>query len=720
MNVARVSIRNNIAQATDCQPITSGTIGATVSFSFDNTWDGYNKTYVWRAGDVTKDDTTASGVVPAEVLAEPGVVLRVGVYGVKGDLATPTIWANLGKILPGADPSGDETTDPTLPVWAQVQTDIDRLEQASAQAQVANAEAQAAREAAEDAASEAQAKVAELFGTSTVNVKALGAVGDGETDDSDVIQRAINGYRNIIIPAGTYRVHGLTLRSGVRIIGEGATLKIVGGLDFGARSYEPTIFRGTHVTDIEISGLHFDGGAKAYFDSGHDTVPLHSNDGILLQYADDITIHDCTFNNFKGRGIYGNVDYKTDPDAYCVHGLHVYDCDFNDQPLPFKVVTLNGSETYPDGTKVAKGTYHIYPTSLCIQVTQSGAGASNQDIVIERCRVHKSPNYGISIYPTTERVTIRDCEIRDCGLYTSEDANEEGTGYIDYGYYRQEVTGDAKGDHGVGGCIKLNGVRDAVIERCRLYGARGSNISIHSDTSGGWKASDNIRITGNTIGGNQEQRRTGHGVYAEAGTNVEIAGNTITDQVGKGLKHFVWGTALQEVFCIVANLPAVVAGNVIRNGNTAVVIYSGRVLDNDISAVKNGVSAVATSTRAVADLAIRGNRMEAAGTGWDMGVMLDNAAGVVVENNSFALFTQGVRSQTNASDVTIRWNGFGGCTRGVCSVKNKSTTTGHDKVNIYGNTFVSVRGPVIWEDASTSPVGTFVPTNSKVDFVDVT
>jgi lysophospholipase L1-like esterase len=171
MNIAKVGIHHNFAQATDCQPITSGMIGATVSFSFDSTWDGYSKTYVWRAGDVTKDDTTASGIVPHEVLAVPGVPLQVGVYGVRGDVVTPTVWANLGKILPGADPSGDETTDPTPPVWAQLKEEAETAKAKAEEAQqkaagsaaladLAKVGADMARTAAETAQEKAEASKA--------------------------------------------------------------------------------------------------------------------------------------------------------------------------------------------------------------------------------------------------------------------------------------------------------------------------------------------------------------------------------------------------------------------------------------------------------------------------------------------------------------------------------------------------------------------------------
>ena len=52
----------------------------------------------------------------------------------EGNLAIPTIWADLGIVLESANPSGDATTDPSLPVWAQLQGMIGNLEELDTEA----------------------------------------------------------------------------------------------------------------------------------------------------------------------------------------------------------------------------------------------------------------------------------------------------------------------------------------------------------------------------------------------------------------------------------------------------------------------------------------------------------------------------------------------------------------------------------------------------------
>lgn len=64
--------------------------------------------------------------VPPEMTEKAGQLVHVGVYGVSedGKQITPTLYAPLGVIAKGAKPDGDPSTDPTLPVWAQIQREL--------------------------------------------------------------------------------------------------------------------------------------------------------------------------------------------------------------------------------------------------------------------------------------------------------------------------------------------------------------------------------------------------------------------------------------------------------------------------------------------------------------------------------------------------------------------------------------------------------------------
>ena len=132
MIVASLRVNGAYADTQMCRPITAGTIGAQVQFLFEKNWETLSRTVVFR-GCVTKDVVNVAEIatIPAEVVAQPCDEVLVGIYGVNGDgtLAIPTIWTSLGPVYAGADPSGDETTDPSLPVWAQLAAQVDGLKQ---------------------------------------------------------------------------------------------------------------------------------------------------------------------------------------------------------------------------------------------------------------------------------------------------------------------------------------------------------------------------------------------------------------------------------------------------------------------------------------------------------------------------------------------------------------------------------------------------------------
>src|SRR5699024_5991101 len=82
-----------------------------------------------------------------------------------------------------------------------------------------------------------------------INIKALGAKGDGVTDDTSVIQEALNMGGNIFIPDGTYIVtEELTVtNSNTKIFGYGVNKSIL--------KYEG---RGTEGAFLNIKGLDAD------------------------------------------------------------------------------------------------------------------------------------------------------------------------------------------------------------------------------------------------------------------------------------------------------------------------------------------------------------------------------------------------------------------------------------------------------------------------------
>ena len=132
MKIAEVKVAKTTCETTRLVPIPKGIVGATVSIEYmDSAWDGLQKTVVLRSG-ITKDVLVAGNevVIPAEVVSRAGVYLYMGVYGVDAanNVVIPTIWAELGLVNGAAAPSGDTSTNTSLPVWAQIQGMIGNLD----------------------------------------------------------------------------------------------------------------------------------------------------------------------------------------------------------------------------------------------------------------------------------------------------------------------------------------------------------------------------------------------------------------------------------------------------------------------------------------------------------------------------------------------------------------------------------------------------------------
>ena len=115
----------------DLELLTAGMANAVLCrFSFSDDWTGLQKVLVFTNGIETRDIILSGDecYIPHEVLITPRVRVRVGVYGTDGEnVILPTIWANLGDVHDAPDPSEDETTDPSLPIWAEILANIGSL-----------------------------------------------------------------------------------------------------------------------------------------------------------------------------------------------------------------------------------------------------------------------------------------------------------------------------------------------------------------------------------------------------------------------------------------------------------------------------------------------------------------------------------------------------------------------------------------------------------------
>lgn len=104
-----------------------------VKFEYSDDWSGLQKTAVFTNGRKTVDVLPGSWDgertdIPPEVLAEAGRWVFAGIYGTDDTgVVLPTVWVRLERVKCAADPSGDESAGPELPVWAQILAQIGNL-----------------------------------------------------------------------------------------------------------------------------------------------------------------------------------------------------------------------------------------------------------------------------------------------------------------------------------------------------------------------------------------------------------------------------------------------------------------------------------------------------------------------------------------------------------------------------------------------------------------
>ena len=126
--IAKIYVDGVTANVSGLKKIPKGIVGGTIEVTFGNNWTGLAKTAVFQ-GAVSKDVLVVEKniAIPAECVDESGHRLKVGFYGVADEtLVIPTIWAELGTIQDATDPSGDTSTDPSLPVWAQLHDQLNK------------------------------------------------------------------------------------------------------------------------------------------------------------------------------------------------------------------------------------------------------------------------------------------------------------------------------------------------------------------------------------------------------------------------------------------------------------------------------------------------------------------------------------------------------------------------------------------------------------------
>lgn len=133
MTEVYMEITGAVATARKVGPLTAGMVGVPVMFSFSPEWQELNLLAVFRAGEEKKDNEIKEGssVIPAQVLTQPGQMLCIGVEGRSKDgaLVIPTVWAEVGRILDGAQAANDPALAPTPTQFERFMAGLEQVDE---------------------------------------------------------------------------------------------------------------------------------------------------------------------------------------------------------------------------------------------------------------------------------------------------------------------------------------------------------------------------------------------------------------------------------------------------------------------------------------------------------------------------------------------------------------------------------------------------------------
>lgn len=132
MEIAKIIVKGTTGFCCMRKRIPAGLVGGTVSVVFeDPQWASITKTVIFRGAETRIAQFDGSkAIIPAETVAQPGLALFFGLWGydTKEGLQLPLIEVRIGIVETATDPEADPGTDPSLPVWADLQNRVEDLE----------------------------------------------------------------------------------------------------------------------------------------------------------------------------------------------------------------------------------------------------------------------------------------------------------------------------------------------------------------------------------------------------------------------------------------------------------------------------------------------------------------------------------------------------------------------------------------------------------------
>jgi parallel beta-helix repeat protein len=332
----------------------------------------------------------------------------------------------------------------------------------------------------------------------TLSVKdaPYGAKGDGATDDTDAIQKAVDAAgtkgATILIPDGTYMInavkqysrYGIALRSNITLkLSSGATLKAIPN---ASDTY--AILMVGAVSDVLITGGTIEGDRSA-----HKASSGESGMGINIASSTCVTISGVTVKECWGDGLY-----------------------------------VEGSQTSRNISVLNCTADHNRRQGLSI-VRVDGMLVKNSTFTNNR---GTAPETGIDIEPN-DNETVNNVSISGCTF-----TNNAGGGF--QCGVRIGSTGAVITNVVLDNCVlNGNGVGAATggaqvgVEISNCQGTRVTNNSLDKNNGTGILLRDHANNT--VVGSNKVTNTTGDGIFVATSSGVSVTGNTLIGNSGYGL-----------------------------------------------------------------------------------------------------------------------------------------------------------------------------------------
>lgn len=279
--------------------------------------------------------------------------------------------------------------------------------------------------------------VAELMvENGTVNVKQFGAKGDGVSDDTEKIQRAIDYCESLYLPNATYMINndGIHLHSNISVIlSNNAVLKKISEASI---TKEKSIIYCDNCTNVSISGGEIVGDLERHID----TIKIDSEywcHGISASHSSNLIISNIHIHHCIGDGARIGSPYGKCTDSV-VENCNIHNCQRHGVSCVAKNFMLRNTEIYDiywlDGIDIESDAEDV---------------ALNENITVENCRfytlnnVRKDINQDINVFKannvkiigcTTDKILIvmqGSISIIDSGISTFLQVENKGDTIID-------------------------------------------------------------------------------------------------------------------------------------------------------------------------------------------------------------------------------------------------------------------------------------------------